>query len=100
MKKDKTGDVIESLADTAAEVLQSVAEMRPEKARGIGESIAYTFAKREGGRQFYLPKNLVHRLTCRDAEIRKKFTGFNHAELAAEYGVTDMRIRQILAKKQ
>lgn len=98
MSKEKAGELLESLATTAAEVLQSEADMELEKATYIGRTIAYKFAKYEGGVQIYLPKGLVQKLSLRDAEIRSKFTGFNSAQLAIEYGLTDMRIRQIIAK--
>ncbi|RZI43704.1 hypothetical protein EGT07_08015 [Herbaspirillum sp. HC18] len=94
----RAGDVLESLATTAAEVLESEASMGPDRALELGDSIAYKFAAREGGTAFYLPRGIKQQLESRDAEIRKKFNGFNYAALASEYKVTEMRIRQILAK--
>lgn len=49
-----------------------------------------------GGAGFYLPKGLAHRLSERDRQILAKFNGRNAHTLAREYGVTEMRIYQIV----
>lgn len=54
-------------------------------------------ALRCGGGQFYLPKGLALKLSQRDREIFDRFNGRNKRELAREYGVTEMRIDQIVA---
>lgn len=100
MKKDKAGDVIESLAVQATEVLQSDAQMELEQAAKLGQQIAYRFARYEGGKAIYFPKGLEQQQRLRNIEIHRKFTGFNHADLATEYHLTEMRIRQILANPQ
>lgn len=54
-------------------------------------------ALRCGGGQFYLPKGLALKLSQRDREIFDRFNGRNKRELAREYGVSEMRIDQIVA---
>jgi Mor family transcriptional regulator len=97
-KSDRAGDLLESLTTVAADVLQSEAGMEDTQARAIGESISYKFATKEGGVSFYLPRGLGAQLVRRNVEIKKKFNGLNYADLASEYGLTEMRVRQILAR--
>lgn len=51
-----------------------------------------------GGISEYIPKGLLYELSVRDREIFEKFKGNNFEELCREYGVSTMRIRQIVAK--
>ncbi|QTD95628.1 Mor transcription activator family protein [Burkholderia anthina] len=52
-----------------------------------------------GGQNFYLAKidNLF--LDRKYRAIRAKFNGRNHRQLAVEFGLTEMRVRQILSDK-
>jgi Mor family transcriptional regulator len=49
-----------------------------------------------GGSGFYMPKGIAVALCARDKEIAAKFKGNNTRELAREYGVSEMRITQII----
>lgn len=49
-----------------------------------------------GGRAIYLPKGVALRLSARDLEICERFRGNNYRELAREYDLTEMRVRQIV----
>ncbi|MDR1890121.1 MAG: hypothetical protein LBQ81_12215 [Zoogloeaceae bacterium] len=49
-----------------------------------------------GGSGFYMPKGLAVALSARDKEICARFKGNNTRELAREYGVSEMRITQII----
>lgn len=49
-----------------------------------------------GGSGFYLPRGIECRLSARDREIVGKFNGRNKRELAREYGLSEMRIDQII----
>jgi hypothetical protein len=52
-----------------------------------------------GGHTYYVTKVENLRLAKKYRAIRSKFNGCNHAELADEFGVTEMRVRQILSHK-
>lgn len=51
-----------------------------------------------GGSHFYLPKGISYRLSPRDCEIVAAHNGRNKSELARKYGLSEVRIDQILAK--
>lgn len=54
-------------------------------------------AQEMGGRGgLYIAKGLVAQLSARDHEMCGKFRGNNYRELAHEYGLTEMRVRQIV----
>lgn len=54
-------------------------------------------AQEMGGRGgLYIAKGLVAQLSARDHEMCSKFRGNNYRELAHEYGLTEMRVRQIV----
>lgn len=54
-------------------------------------------AQEMGGRGgLYIAKGLIAQLSVRDHEMCDKFRGNNYRELAHEYGLTEMRVRQIV----
>ncbi|MFT7722239.1 MAG: Mor transcription activator family protein [Roseateles sp.] len=54
-------------------------------------------AQEMGGRGgLYIAKGLVAQISARDHEMCAKFKGNNYRELAHEYGLTEMRVRQIV----
>jgi Mor family transcriptional regulator len=61
-------------------------------------SIAEAARKELGGGHLYLPKGQEWELSRRDREIYGKFRGDNYTQLAREYRLTEMRIRQIIER--
>ena len=53
-------------------------------------------AEQKGGRALYLAKGVAMHLSDRDRKMCVKFRGHNYRELAREYGLTEMRVRQIV----
>lgn len=53
-------------------------------------------ARQKGGRAIYLAKGIAVHLSARDQEMCAKFRGDNYGELADEYDLTEMRVRQIV----
>ncbi|MDO5623795.1 MAG: Mor transcription activator family protein [Pseudomonadota bacterium] len=53
-------------------------------------------AEQLGGRATYLAKGVAVHLSARDREMCGRFRGNNYRELAAAYGLTEMRVRQIV----
>lgn len=51
-----------------------------------------------GGMNFYLNKGVSYRATLRDREMFERFNGRNYDELARAYGLTPMRVRQIIGQ--
>lgn len=50
-----------------------------------------------GGLNLYIPKKDSFNRAARNEEIRRKFTGSNFKELAAEYDLTEVQIRSIVS---
>jgi Mor family transcriptional regulator len=68
------------------------------RAAEIARAQIAAIAHSVGGAAIYLPKDLRGLLIeARDREIWQKFTGNNLHALAREYGLTDMRVSQIIA---
>ena len=53
-------------------------------------------AEQKGGRAIYLAKGVAMHLSARDREMCARFRGNNYRALAREYGLTEMRVRQIV----
>lgn len=51
-----------------------------------------------GGTAPYISKGMAWELTQRDREIYAKSRGSNYAALALEYGISEMRVRQIVQR--
>ncbi len=49
-----------------------------------------------GGRATYLAKGVAVHLSARDREMCGRFRGNNYRQLATDYGLTEMRVRQIV----
>lgn len=66
------------------------------EAKGVVTELSRYF----GGRQYYLPKGQRLELAFRDREIYQKFNGRNYAELAMQFNLTHMRVRQIVDEQK
>lgn len=62
-------------------------------------SVLFQVGHNCGGHTYYVTKVENLRLAKKNRAIRAKFNGYNHAALALEFGLTEMRVRQILAHK-
>ena len=78
-------------------------ENLPESYQGVAEIVGVAdtlkLASHLGGAGFYFRKLDSMLLHKRDEQIRVEFTGANHKELAREYDLTEMQIRNILKQK-
>jgi Mor family transcriptional regulator len=74
-------------------------DMIPEAYRPIAEKIGIEnlakLAELVGGTTFYMPKLESFVRPVRDERIKAEFNGYNHAELAHKYDVTERWVRQI-----
>ncbi len=94
---DKNG-YPELLADLADQVAVKLGAMGVdvEKAADIGWQVAEHIRAHWSGGAQYIPKGTSYDLSQRDLQIYHKFNGINHGALARQYGLTEMRIYQIL----
>ncbi|TCL43204.1 Mor transcription activator family protein [Harryflintia acetispora] len=75
-------------------------DMLPEgPARQIAEAVGVEnlvrLAELFGGTTFYMPKTDSLIRPVRDARIKEEFSGYNTAELAKQYNVTESWVRQL-----
>lgn len=80
-------------------------EMLPEGicqeiAAAIGPERFVRLAEVVGGSTIYIPKAESLVRPVRDAHIKNEFNGYNHAELARKYAVTERWVRQICGEGQ
>ena len=53
-------------------------------------------ANEKGGAAIYFAKGVTIHLSARDREMCARFRGNNYRDLARDYGLTEMRVRQIV----
>ncbi|MBX3589033.1 MAG: Mor transcription activator family protein [Ramlibacter sp.] len=70
----------------------------PVQAEEIARDCAHDICAGHGGLFMYVPKDVEFTLTKRDLEIFERYNGRNMPELVEEFGVTHIRIYQIVAK--
>ena len=63
------------------------------------EQLQY-LAQHMGGGGFYLAKGVAAMWAARDEQMWREFSGRNYAELARRHGLTEMRVRQIVAEQR
>lgn len=69
-------------------------------AEAIGTDNFYKLAEIVGGTTIYIPKPESLTRPVRDAHIKAEFNGYNHAELARQYGVTERWVRTLCGPGQ
>lgn len=74
--------------------------MNEEKAALDARDRCVLLASYLGGRMAYLPTGEKLQLALRDAIIFAEFRGHNHLELSQKYGLTVVRIYQIIAEQR
>jgi Mor family transcriptional regulator len=80
----------------ASPALESV----PDEGLAVGVAQAiYQMATELGGTPVYIPKGIKPITDQKRRAIAAQFKGHNHAELALAHGVTQTRVRQILAEQ-
>ncbi len=91
----------EVLADIAREVHTSLIatpglNIAYQRAAEIALSVAERVRANNGGVSTYIPRGVSYLASIRDTEMYAKFNGVNYVELAREYNLTEMRVRQIV----
>ncbi|TXI17670.1 MAG: hypothetical protein E6Q67_12885 [Roseateles sp.] len=87
------------LADERAGTPAPVDEWATQLETWAGQVLAQLqhLAQEMGGRGgLYIAKGLIAQLSARDLQMCAKFRGNNYRQLAHEYGLTEMRVRQIV----
>lgn len=95
--EDKYPEVLRYLRDSLTEILtgQGVQE---DLARLTAQTSVEYVREQWQGMSIYIPKCHPFRIEQRDRDINKKWKGTNRQALCQEYGITEQRLYQILAR--
>lgn len=93
--KDDYPELLGDIAEQVAVKLVALGVPR-DKAAEVGLAAAEHIRQHWGGTSHYIPRGTYWQASQRASEIATKFTGNNHGELARQYGITEMRVYQIL----
>lgn len=89
----------EILTDLAKHVEEELAKQMPlANARQVGIDVARRISQAWGGSVIYMPRGILFKLSERDIQIWRDFTGNNHQALARKYGVSEQWVYQIVKK--
>jgi Mor family transcriptional regulator len=93
----------EVLADIAREVHQRLmthpkAKLPHPVAAEVALQVAESVRKNIGGVSTYIPRGHMYEISVRDRKLWEEFKGDNYQELAHRYDMTEMRVRQIVAR--
>jgi Mor family transcriptional regulator len=88
-------DVLEAMAQAAAQVLLGKGQAK-EDAQATAYEITERIRTTVGGTNTYIPRGQDFELGKRDEEIYRKFNGRNYFELAQEFQLTEVRVRDIV----
>lgn len=90
----------ELLADLADQVAIKLVEHQIEinRAADIGLAVAEFMRTHWGGQPIYIPLSAPNQISARYLEIFNKCNGRNHRQLAREYGISVVRVYQIVKR--
>ncbi len=101
----KTPEFIQQVADHAAQVIASRADIDDVQAIELGQAVAARLAHVFGGSRIWIAggvrntsSNFCFDLSRRDLDLYRAFDGHNHSELAARYGVTTRYVYTIIER--
>lgn len=98
MLDDDYPEALGLIANAAYTQLVERLKLDHQTAAEIALSIAERARKELGGGHQYIPKGRDYDLSRRDRQIYAKFHGDNYTQLAREFELTEMRIRQIVER--
>lgn len=91
----------EPLVDVSIALYRQLREELPDTPELRAADVAFALTERLsrdlGGQTFYMHKGYHWRHSERDEEIYRKFSGHNYGRLAMEYGLSEPRVRDIIA---
>jgi Mor family transcriptional regulator len=78
--------------------LVAILGIDPAKAEDIARECVHDICVAHGGAWMYIAKDDIFELTKRDREIFEKYNGRNMQQMVEKYGITHVRILQIVAQ--
>lgn len=95
---DDYPEILAAAANAAYAWLTEHLQLEHQPAAEAAFAIAEAIRNDVGGAYEYIPKGQTWLLSRRDREIYRKFRGDNYRQLAREYHLSEMRIRQIVER--
>ena len=95
--ESKYPEILSDLRDHLTEILIEAGAKQPQ-AEDLAGKAAESIRKKWGGLAVYIPKGRDWELTQRDYEIYRKFNGRNMHQICQEFGITEQRVYQIVAR--
>lgn len=92
-------EILREMVETIFDALKTFPEFQQEnetRCAQLAFEITEQLRRQFSGSQFYFPKGNSYVVNMRAQEIYDDFTGNNHAELVRKYGLSEVRIRQII----
>jgi Mor family transcriptional regulator len=94
---EKRASLLDDVVDHCTRLLTEMGV--PENgASVIASDLADHLSNVWGGQNFNFPKGYARMLSKRDIELYEKFTGYNHGELASEYGISERAVYKVLTR--
>ncbi|PLX97303.1 MAG: transcriptional regulator [Desulfuromonas sp.] len=94
---EKYPEILRDLHDGLVEILTE-AGASDDDADRLAFAAAEKIRKRWAGLAVYIPKGKEWELTDRDREIWRRFVGHNKRALCREYGISEQRLYQVVAR--
>lgn len=99
--KDKWPENVAMLYDFAFDSIQATQPtLDNETCCDMAARFVYQLCNRIGGAQFYLPKADAIKRNLRDRAIWRRFNGHNVVDLAQEYEVSHVTIRNVIEEQR
>lgn len=89
-------DTLEQMGQVVGRTLMRKGGMKAERAQEAAFAVVEAIRHEFGGSPIYINKGTSFDLQPRDEEIWRKFNGHNYTELAREYKLTEVRVREIV----
>lgn len=93
-------ELLRDLSDKLSALAQQMLGAKRAQAEDFAEEVAWRVAADWGGQIVYIPMDLIARLSGRNAQIYKEFTGDNASELASKYGLSVQQIYRIIKRER
>ena len=93
-------DFLLDLARYTESAVKQVLDTNDNTAQQVGQIVAMAISKDWRGQSIYIPRGVSLLAYQRDLQIWREFNGRNYAELARRHGLTEMRVRQIVAEQR
>lgn len=94
----RRSELFQDIAENVANELIKVCQVQDKQAAEIGNKLADFLSQHWKGQTIYIPSDYKYKNSARDEEICARMSRGNAYELAAEYGISFVRVYSIYAR--